>query len=287
MLQMQSAQQGNRLSPNLTGSDLSSHLGPVGGGGGGLYIQFFYARIKIQSVDPTLNGKYDTRLCVAKVPKGDRLTIATRFIDEEQAAREFPMEYAQFKQYEAVPTSGTPLQELPGISQSQIAYLTIYNVRSIEDLAAMAPEQMSQMGLEAAQAYAVAKKWVSAKTDAQPMLDSAQAETVLAAELKSIKDQLADANRTIIEQNAKLSVLGQLGVQGAQHPVAMIQPQGDAVPYQSMNVQVGDVGQADDVSESSDLFEGGLVDGNEDLDSAPMPTAEDPLALGRGRKGRG
>lgn len=287
MLQMQSAQQGNRLSPNLTGSDLSSHLGPVGGGGGGLYIQFFYARIKIQSVDPALNGKYDTRLCVAKVPKGDRLTIATRFIDEEQAAREFPMEYAQFKQYEAVPTSGTPLQELPGISQSQIAYLTIYNVRSIEDLAAMAQEQVSQMGLEAAQAYAVARKWIVAKSDAQPMLDQAQTETVLAAELKSIRDQLSDANRTIIEQNAKLSVLGQLGVQGAQQPVAMTQPQGDAVPYQSMNVQVGDVGQADDVSESSDLFEGGLVDGNEDLDSAPMPTAEDPLALGRGRKGRG
>lgn len=287
MLQMQSAQQGNRLAPNLTGSDLSSHLGPVGGGGGGLYIQFFYARVKIQSVDPTLNGKYDTRLCVAKVPKGDRLTIATRFIDEEQAAREFPMEYAQFKQYEAVPTSGTPLHELPGISQSQIAYLTIYNVRSIEDLAAMAQEQVSQMGLEAAQAYSVAKKWIISKSDAKPMLDSAQAETVLAAELKSIRDQLADANRTIIEQNAKLSVLGQLGAQGVQQPVAMTQMQGDAVPYQTMNVQAGDADQDDDAPDEGSLFEGGMVGGNEDLDSAPMPTADDPLALGRGRKGRG
>lgn len=286
MLQMQSAQQGNRLAPNLTGSDLSSHLGPVGGGSGGLYIQFFYARVKIQSVDPALNGKYETRLCVAKVPKGDRLTIATRFIDEEQAAREFPMEYAQFKQYEAVPTSGTPLHELPGISQSQIAYLTIYNVRSIEDLAALPQEQASQMGLEAAQAYSVAKRWIGTKSGAQSMLDSAQAETAMAAELKSMKDQLADANRTIIEQNAKLSVLGQLGMQGAQQAAAMTAPQGDTMPYQSMNVSASDVEQADDVSESSELFEGGLVDGNEDLDSAPMPTPDDPLALGRGRKGR-
>ena len=176
----------NSNSSNMTSADLSSHLGPVSGGH--LYVQFSYERVRLSNDGPT-NGQFETRLCVEISPKGDRLTTARRYISEEDAAREFPYEYANFSEYESVPTSGTPLFELPGISQSQIALLTLHNLRSIEDVAKCPPELINFMGMDVIQAATTARKWMQSKSENAPMIEAATKEAELDAKLMAISRQ--------------------------------------------------------------------------------------------------
>lgn len=280
---MQQAPVNPAMSRNLTDSDLSSHLGPVAGSGG-LHVQFFYAKVRISSTDPALNGTWATRLCVAKIPRGDRLTIACRYITEAEAMRQFPREFAMFKQYGAVPTSGTPLHDLPGISQSQIAYLTIHNLRSVEDLLAMQQEQINGMGMEAVQAYAVAKRWMAQKSDSSQILEAAQADAQMLVELQALRDKNAAMERRNIELEARVSVLGQITPQpGAMQATAIA---GDITPYQSPATRTADPVEElpDAMSRESSLFSGGLVDGNDDLNDGPTP--DNPLGLRpRGKRG--
>lgn len=271
-----SLQRNPGLSSNMTDRDLSSHLGPVAGSGG-LNVQFFYAKVRITSRDPERNGKFEDRLCIAKMPKGDRLTIATRFISEEQAMQDFPREFAMFRQYESVPTSGTPLQELPGISQSQIAILLLNNLRSIEDVADCPAELINGMGMDVRQAYQVAKLWCKNRDDAAPILAQAERDAVLAQRAEALEARLAAAERTNIELQAQIRAMAAMG---------------GAAPAQAQQLGAGGVVMVDrdeNLPEAKDLpptmFEGGMVDGLSDLDDEPQPTATDPLGL-TARKGR-
>jgi hypothetical protein len=264
------------FSPNLTDRDLSASLGPVAGTGG-LNIQFFYAPTKISCRNPELNGRYEARLCVAKMPKGDRLTIATRFISEEQAMREFPREFAMFKQYDSVPTNGTPLHELPGVSQSQIAILVLHNLRSIEDVAECAEEIINGMGIDARQAYQVAKRWAKNRAESAPLIEQAERDAKIEQELAAIRARADAAERANIELSAQIKAMVAMS---GQMPVAQpVMGQGGMVM----------VDRGDDLPDAKDLqsnmFEGGIVDGNDDLDEGPTVTVDDPLGV-KSRKGR-
>lgn len=269
---MQTTEAADRF--NLTDRDLSSHLGPVAGTGG-LNIQFFYMRTRVESANPERNGKFRTRLCVAKMPKGDRLTIATRFITEEQAAREFPREFAMFKQYQDVPTQGTPLHELPGITQSQIGVLVIHNLRCIEDVAACDDALINQMGYDARSAKKLAVRWIENLKGNSDLIAGAMTDAARDAELERLRKAQADMERRNIELEAKLQ--------------AVMSLQGQAVtPTATGQVQLVD--RPDDLPDARDVessfLEGGMAEGNDDLDlDAPpaAPTKADPLGLKAGK----
>lgn len=272
-----SAPRAGGMSTNMTNRDLSSHLGPVAGSGG-LNVQFFYVKVRITSRNPERNGKFQDRLCIAKMPKGDRLTIATRFISEEQAMQAFPREFAMFRQYESVPTSGTPLQELPGISQSQIALLLLNNLRSIEDVANCPSELINGMGMDVRQAYQVAKRWCQQRDDAAPMIAQAEHEARETQQREALEARLAAAERANIELQGQVKAMLAMGGMASATPAQQLAPGGAVY-----------VDRDDNLPEAKDLpptmFEGGIVDGLSDLDDEPQPTAADPLGL-NARKGK-
>lgn len=261
---------------NLTDRDLSSHLGPVAGSGG-LNIQFFYVRTRVESADPNRHGQHRTRLCVAKMPKGDRLTIATRFITEEQASREFPREFAMFKQYQDVPTQGTPLHELPGITQSQIGILVIHNLRCIEDVAACDDALVNQMGYDARQAKTLAVRWLNNRTQNSDVIEKAQADAARDAELARLRKAQEETNRRNIELEAQVRAL--ITMQGQSTA------QGAATTGPTLVDRPDDLPDAREVE--SRLLEGGMVNGNDDLEDDPpppaAPTKADPLGLKAGK----
>lgn len=264
---MQPADAADRF--NLTDRDLSSHLGPVAGTGG-LNVQFFYVRTRVESANPERNGMYRTRLCVAKMPKGDRLTIAVRFITEEQAMQQFPREFSMFKQYQDVPTQGTPLHELPGITQSQIGVLVIHNLRCIEDVAACDDALISQMGYDARQAKKLAVRWIENLKGNADLIDTAKTDAARDAELERLRKSQAELERRNIELEAKLQAF--MSLQG----------QAPAASTGAMQMVDRPDGLPDARDVESNLLEGGLVDGNDDLDldaPAPAPTKADPLGL--------
>lgn len=259
------------FSRDMTAADLSSHLGPVKASGG-LNVQFFYTKVRLKTVDATRNGKVETRLCIAKQPKGDRFTTAVQFISEKQASEQFPSEFAMFKQYDEVPTSGTPLAELPGMSQSQIGMFLINGIRSVEDLVEVSEDIVAQLGIDASKAQKLAKRWHANATGNAEEVKAAEVAAAAEAERKAMQDRFArmeEHNKRLEMQLEAMRANGNAGAaasapQGAVAATGMEPtPAGNDLPY--------DLSEMDD----DDVFGGGsaTATGNDDLNDGEI----DPL----------
>lgn len=206
------------FSRDLTDADLSTHLQSVTAKGG-INVNFFYTKVRIESLDAKLNGTIQTRLCISKQPKGDRSTVAVRFITEEQAQRDFPREFSLFKQYEEVPTTGTPLDELPGISMSQIGLLVLNGLRSIEDLLEVSEDQIAQLGLDAIKAQKTAKAWDQKRKGSAEEINAADIEARFQMQLDAMTKQM----EAMTERNKQLEMQlkAQAAVTGASAPASV------------------------------------------------------------------
>lgn len=248
------AAQGPITVSNVSHQDLGAAM-PGVTATGGIMVKFFYVRVQIKSKNAAENGKWETRLCIAKQPRADRSTVATNFISVEDAKRLFPNDYHHFTQNEDVPTNGTPLNELPGITMSQVGLLTLNGLRSIEDVADITDEQAREIGFEAIRAHKLAKMW------RQRLEDSA--EDIDVAQLKANHEQERD--ETTRQMQAMAEQLKQ-----AQMQIAALQ-----------SVQ----GKADVPSPNEPIMRA-VDDGLPDIDDMPNPMAEgsavaelsDPLA---------
>lgn len=261
-----------RPSIDLSDGDFSNQMGPVAGSGG-LYVTFGYLRVR------TSDGNWVTKLAVFKQPRGDRLTVAVRFVTEAMAAQQFPVEFAQFRSTGENPHHGTPLSELPGMSMSQIGLLMIHGIRSIEDLVSTPTETINGMGLDAIQAKKVADHWASGKDAASDVLTSAKREAELEAKLAEAQRQIDQSNRLMAEMSGQIKLLQAMPQQGQQVP-GMIANTALTIAVESQDPL--------NVRSASDPFldGGGTANGNDDLsldggDDLPP----DPLggALKRGK----
>jgi hypothetical protein len=188
--QTQAAAQGNQFSRDATNTDFPTGLMPTNSLTG-LNVAFFYARVQLSSHDKGIGGKYETRLCVAKRIKGDKSTIATRYISEDEAMRQFPAQFTAFKQGEDIPADGTPLHELPGISQSQIGLLVVHGLRTVEDVAELDHSTANRIGIEALAAHKLAKSWVERRKSDAPLIAAAESEAKHEAERNADKARIA------------------------------------------------------------------------------------------------
>lgn len=237
----------NPLAPNLTDRDLSSHLGPVASrGAGGLNVGFYYARVQLTSRRAAFNGRFETRLFVAIQPKGDRYSMAREPITDRDAQARFPAEYAAFKTYQDTPTRGTPLMELPGVSQSQIAILSINGIRSIEDLLSLTPDIVAQAGgMEATTAYKIAKRWADKTAAAGDDVSLARELAAMEVENKTYRDAMRGMEVQMAAMQAKIDALATMGaVVPAQVASGNIQPAAEPVSTGPLADIFGDSGSA-------------------------------------------
>lgn len=107
----------------------------------------------------------------------------------------FQAHYDAFKSRTAAPETGTPLSEWPGITRSQAEELSFYNVKTVEQLAAMSDQNASQfMGMHKLRQDA--KEWLGHAAETR------QADE-LAAELRQRDDEIAELRAAIEELKAK------------------------------------------------------------------------------------
>lgn len=257
----------NQFVADVSAADFSDQMGYVAGTGN-LTIQFFYDRVRVDDPqNPEAHGDYKTVLCVRKRPHGDRLTESVRMISERAAQQLYPREYAFFKQNQDVPTDGTPLHELPGISQSQIAILVIHGIRCVEDLCGLSADQVGQIGMDARTAYSIAKKWMESKEGGADVIAAAQRDAALTAELERLRADKQRQDSLIAELSAKLDIVTKL-----QGNVMQAAPQ---TMTAAGAVQQIDADDLPDLSGDETLFSGAqIVTGNDDLDGdvAPSPS---------------
>lgn len=231
---------------------------------GGMHISFAWEMVQIEnSADPSLNGTREKRLFVIKSPKGDRATVSKVRITPDLAAQMYPDEWAKFSLYGDVPVTGTPLAELPGITQSQISYLSMFNIRSVEDLIEIGPDAAARIGLEGTRAHKTAMLWDQKRRDAGdlPEVAALTAKMEVAEKARAKRDEQQAAY--IKELEAKLAALQSVGQQppAAQHAAAMhqaqtVQQQPAAAPVDSDDddIPYGDVeSMPDPFSSGSDV----------------------------------
>lgn len=200
-----------RIAPNLTDRDLSGYLGAGVQAKGGLVVRFFYARVRFGGTSGPLVGKFETRLFVALQPRGDRLTEAVEQITPERAQAEYPMEYHAFRTNEDTPTNGTPLNDLPGMTQAMISQLVLSGIRSIEDLINVPPDMANQIGLDAVTARNIALTWFKRKDEAGDTIKMADQLARSDAALQDAMNQLAAMRESNAVQERTLAALQAMG----------------------------------------------------------------------------
>jgi hypothetical protein len=252
--------QNTAQSRDLTAADLSSHMSVVNSEGG-VRKGFFYTPVRIRSRNPETHGKIEHRLCIAKQPLGDRLTVSHSYITPEQAAAQHPQEWALFTQFEDVPDYGTPLSELPGVSRSQIALLEVHGLRCIEDLTSISDDQAGQLGMDVSRAVKIARKWIANKEESSDVILAAETETKAEAALKSMEERL----KKLEEHNMRLSTENDVlrrsggaspGGRSAANPVAVASQ--DSLP--------AELPENDDFMGGGDVVTGGDDLGDNDAD---------------------
>lgn len=250
----------NPLAPNLSDRNFSDHMGPVTSKGG-LNVGFFYARVQLKTRRARYNGQFETRLFVAMQPKGDRFTISKEPISERDAQVRFPAEFAAFKSYQDTPSRGTPLMELPGVSQSQIMLLAVNGIRSIEDLLGLSPDIVAQVGMEASTAFKIAQRWAAKKADAGDDVEMAGQVAALEIENRTYRESMQGMEAQMKAMQAQIDAMTRIGVSAAAvQPAQHVAADSDA-PFQMPDTAFGDGGAA--------------ATGNDDLiGSDPNPLAD-------------
>jgi hypothetical protein len=254
-----------RFSRDMTDADLSTHMQSVTAKGG-VHVQFQHVKVKLTTTDPAKAGQTVTRLSILKQPKGDRSTVAARFISEDRARQEYPREFAAFTESAEAPTTGTPLSELPGLSASQIGMLVLNGLRSVEDLCEVSEDQMGQLGLDAIRAQKIAKAWMGKAEGASEAIAVADLEAKFKLQNDAMQrqfDAMTERNKQLEAQVAGFQ-MAQGGGQAAvtvTEPTAQVNQESDDLEY--------------DIANMPDAFSEGpeTAGGNDDLGG----TDPDPL----------
>lgn len=263
-----------RISYDVTGADLGPTAGSMVAGNGRINVEFFYVRVQLSTRDPAKNGKFETRLCIAKKPFADSQTISTGFISPEEAQRQFPQQYAQFCEYEDIPTSGTPLHDVPGMSQQQIALLVLYGFRSAEDVDAVPDEQISQqMGYDGVLAARLVRNWLKRARESAEEIKASEIEAAYLQERRAMEDRikrLEDSNKALMAQAEAFRQMGQMQGRPAEPQMQMV---GQGQPGPAEGGQLVDDGGDVDFSGQPDPFLEGPAIAEGDVDAMPDPLA--------------
>lgn len=250
------------VSRDLTGADLSSHLGLVAGAGK-VRISFAYEQVRLRTADMSRNGSVETRLVLVKQPLRDPQTCSRSAISKEEAQRRFPQEWQLFSTYQDVPSDGTPLTELPGMTRQQIAMLAVNDLRSVEDLLDLSSDDAAQLGMETSRARKLAVQWKAKVDEASDEMLEAENYAKAMTAMKALEQRLAkmeEQNIRLEAENKAIRSMGGGALQGAQ-----------------ANLTTDFVGTENYTLDDDDGFLGGgdMVSGNDDL-AGEMPA--DPLA---------
>lgn len=154
------------------------------------------------TVEPRLNKKEskeagenmyrDVEFVTIRIP-GDKLSVVHRPVQPADKMR-FPLQYAAFRNAKGDEVVGTPLSLLPGVKPSQVKELEFFNVRTIDQLAAM-PDGSAGAGMMGILALRnAAKNYIKASKEAAPLV--------------KVQQELETRDATIAAQAAQIEAQG-------------------------------------------------------------------------------
>jgi hypothetical protein len=165
-------------------------------------IPAFYVEAQENGFRTKQTGRpqYDDVEMVRIITPGDNKNIPVERVNDEHKAR-WPKEYEAFKAGIEAPLEGTPLAEWPPISRSQVAEFAHFNIRSVEQLAALGDHHLQNLGMGARELRAQAKTFLEvAEKGTAPIAR-------MLAESQRKDDEIAILKRQLEEAAARIKEL--------------------------------------------------------------------------------
>lgn len=115
----------------------------------GLYVQFYLEAVKDEE-ESVAAGRpiFIDKEYIKIIPVGDKNTVICEPVTEEYKMR-WPQQYAAFKNQQHQPQEGTPLDQWPPLTKSQMMTLKSVNVHTVEQLANVSDGNLTNLGMGA------------------------------------------------------------------------------------------------------------------------------------------
>lgn len=122
---------------------------------------------------------------------GDRNTQVIRKVQDGDKSR-WPAVYTAFKENRAVAVSGTPIEQWPPVDRAQVEMLKHFNVRTVEDLAAVTDNALPSLGMGARELRTKAKLYIEEALRGTGVSKLARENEELRGRLAALEAQLTD-----------------------------------------------------------------------------------------------
>jgi len=120
---------------------------------------------------------------------GDTRSEVDREVQDKDKDR-WPEQWRRFKEDAEEATDGTPLEQWPAVSVSQVAELKAKKIRTVEQLAGVSDGQLQNLGLGARQLRDRAKAFLEAAAGNAPLDAALLRESKLQEEIDALKAQM-------------------------------------------------------------------------------------------------
>lgn len=181
--------------------DITDASQSMPGMNGGQPIAKFFTRAIQDHAATAARGRYvarDVEMVRIIIP-GDKHTIAERRVKPSDKIR-FQKQYEAFRKQEEFVPDGTPLETWPLLSRAQVEDLKSMNVFSVENLAELSDEQLSNVGIGAR----------TLRKHAQAFLETAKAGVLparMVEENERLTRQVETMSSQLVDLTKRLEVL--------------------------------------------------------------------------------
>lgn len=195
----------------------SFNVDTLGTGRRALAVKFYHEQTPVTVSEGEI--KLEPRLCIALGILGEN--TMTRRLAHDRDKIDYAAAWQAFAEGREAPLSGTPIEQLPGITERVASLAALHGIRTIEQMGGDQRAAMV-MGMEGREWAARAKAWLEAKAGAA-VLDQAAALAAMQAQIERMTANMAAMQTQIEVKDAALSALKQATGQPATPAVTKVE----------------------------------------------------------------
>lgn len=134
---------------------------------------------------------YDDVEMVEIIIPGQNQSVATERVKQAHRDR-WPAQYAAWKAGQEIAQEGSPLELWPPLTPAQVANLKVFNVHTVEQLAAVDDQALGNLGLGARDLREKARAWLENAKGGEALSQALAENSALKAQMKVMESNYAD-----------------------------------------------------------------------------------------------
>lgn len=157
----------------------------------GLYVEFYLEAVKDEEATIEAGRPiFFDREYIKIIPVGDKMTVICEPVTDEYRFR-WPQKYAAFKAQQHQPQEGTPLEQWPPLTKSQVLTFKGANVHTVEQLANVSDGNLSNLGMGARDLREKAIAYIKSAEGSAGVLAMQQQLNDAMKQIEALKNQLS------------------------------------------------------------------------------------------------